>query len=195
MCIPKDAVEANYGKLKEIMNVKEKKKKLADKKDKALSAIPEYADEEESDDSDDDDMIDNLETRDDLHSRAQLFLSLTGQYCAILFFISLILAIVMAVTYLLSVMMQQANIRTQLASDLRFLSWRIGYLTKMMAWNDERTYENVKLLRTVVKEDHDEMLEVKDAFMFGSEKYKLSYSQVETNIRPELFDHNFLNDT
>ncbi len=177
------------------MNVKEKKKKLADKKF-GLSALPENGDEEEGDSDDsDDDMIDNLETRDDLHSRAQLYLVLTGQYCVALFFVALIFIAVMATTYILSVEMQQANVRTKLSSEVRFLTWRIGYVSQMMSWNDVMTYENIRDLRKIVSEDHKEIFEFKDGFMFGSEVHNLDYSAVEKNIREELFEHKFLNDT
>ena len=193
MSIPKEAVEANNGKLKEVMNVKEKKKKDKDRKKFGLSALPENGEEEDDSDSDDD-MIDTLEARDDLHSRTQLYFVLTGQYCTTLFLVSAIYIVVMVTLNLLSVKMQQANIRTKLASDLQILTWRIGYICKMMSWNDVLSYENVKSLRKYIEGDHTEFLDVKDAFMFGSDKYRLDYSFLPDNIRDEVFGHEYLND-
>ncbi len=194
MSIPKEAVEANYGKMKEIMNVKEKKKKDKDKKKFGLSALPEDDIEDDSDDSDDD-LLDNFETRENTHSRSQLYLVLTGQYCTALFFTAVIFAVVSTVLYLMSANMQQANVRTQLASNIGMLVWRVGYMGKMMSWDDQATYENVKSLRKVLRADFDECLELKKAFLFGSTKYQLDFSLVSEDIRHVLLDHKFMNDT
>ncbi len=200
LSVSKTTIEANYAKLKEIMNIQDKKKKKAEGRHKfGLSALPEDG-TESHDDDDDEDEDDDLANDDDGQtgtddSRTKLFVVLTTQYTvAFLLIFSIFIGVILA-TYFNGLGLMQAGTRTDLGLKIRYILWRLGWGAQMLHVDDQFTYPDRDELVSLIKTDLDTYNAIQLALLFGSTKLGIDEGRLPEGLKDIMFNRIYLDKT
>lgn len=194
MAVPKVSVESYYGKLKQVMNITEKKKRK--QKVSGDQEVEEKQEAVETEDDDDDDFLivdDTISTSS--ASRKYLFWKFTGQYSFALVFIVGLFSLMTVITYFNCLTLIQWGIRSDLSLRIRFVLWRLAYDVHMLAENDVATYADINSLKDNLVKDLALYNDIQLALLFGNPKLGLDVGRLPDVLRPVMFVRNYMGNT
>ncbi len=217
----KTVVEENYSKLKNILNMNDKKSKRKKKKDReaagekdkeaaekeaekiddaekeAHNAIPNANEQDDSDEeSSDEEMLANIgEQNGGDSSRVQLYLKMTLSY-------SLALILVCGIFLGLVFVIQNSGTKLGLhakESDFSarslYLLNRLGYGIHMLTIDDSSTFHSINALHHEVEKDLEFAKKIYETVISGSDEYGVERGRIPDDIRDTLTERQYFDNT
>jgi hypothetical protein len=207
LAVPKVSIEGFYSTIREIMNIKDKKKKNkktgqdgkesiaesteSSQKDAASSS----ADEEGEDSSDDDMLLVDDSNEAGTSSRRALFWKNTARYIVALLLIVIMFTIITTVTYTNCLLLIDRGIRTDLGLRIRFKLYRVGYDVHYLVVDDQKTYPDINWVKKQLAYDTKKFRQIQQAILNGDPEFGIPHERLPEELKDIMFEKHFMHHT